>query len=86
MAEELNNEFDTQVRVQKAFVDATAKKVENHQALNDGEIKHLCPVAFKDTMTKAEIDALADLQASLAELSANKLADDSNLNQVCFIF
>ena len=46
MAEELNNEFDTQVRVQKAFVDATAKKVENHQALNDDEIKHLCPVAF----------------------------------------
>ena len=37
-------------------------------------------------MTQAEIDALADLQASLAELSANKLADDSNLNQVCFIF
>ena len=38
MAEELNNEFDTQVRAQKHFVDATAKKVENHQELNDREI------------------------------------------------
>ena len=58
MTEELNNEFDTQVRVQKAFVDATAKKVENHQALNDNEIKHLCPVAFKSTMTNNEISKL----------------------------
>ena len=58
MAEELNNEFDTQVRVQKAFVEATAKKVENHQGLNDSEIKHLCPVAFKSTMTNSEIQKL----------------------------
>ena len=58
MAEELNNEFDTQVRAQKHFVDATAKKVENHQALNDDEIRHLCPVAFKSTMTNYEISKL----------------------------
>ena len=58
MAEELNNEFDIQVRVQKAFVEATAKKVENHQGLNDNEIKHLCPVAFKSTMTNSEIQKL----------------------------
>ena len=58
MAEELNNEFDTQVRVQKAFVEATQKKVENHQGLNDNEIKHLCPVAFKSTMTNSEIQKL----------------------------
>ena len=58
MAEELNNEFDIQVRVQKAFVEATAKKVENHQALNDDEIRHLCPVAFKSTMTNNEISKL----------------------------
>jgi len=59
MAEKLNNsEFDTQVRVQKAFVEATAKKVENHQGLNDNEIKHLCPVAFKSTMTNSEIQKL----------------------------
>ena len=56
--EEVNNEFDVAVRVQKAFVDATAKKVENHQALNDNEIKHLCPVAFKSTMTNSEIQKL----------------------------
>tara|TARA_R110000744_G_scaffold33562_4_gene78757 strand:+ start:283 stop:426 length:144 start_codon:yes stop_codon:yes gene_type:complete len=37
--EELNNsEFEIQARVQKVFVDATAKKVENHEALNDSEI------------------------------------------------
>ena len=29
--EELNNDFDVAVRVQKAFEEATAKKVENHQ-------------------------------------------------------
>ena len=58
MAEELNNEFDIQARVQKAFVEATAKKVENHQGLNNDEIKHLCPVAFKSTMTQNEISKL----------------------------
>jgi len=58
MAEELNNEFDIQVRVQKAFAEATQKKVENHQGLNDNEIKHLCPVAFKSTMTDNEIAKL----------------------------
>ena len=54
MAEELNNEFDTQVRVQKAFDEATAEKVKNHQALNDKEILSLCPVAFKSHMGQAE--------------------------------
>jgi len=58
MAEELNNEFDIQVRVQKAFTEATQEKVENHQALNDDEIRHLCPVAFKSTMTDNEIAKL----------------------------
>ena len=56
--EEVNNEFDVAVRVQKAFVDATAKKVENHQALNDSEIALLCPVAMKTTMTNNEISKL----------------------------
>ena len=56
--EELNNDFDVAVRVQKAFEEATAEKVKNHQALNDEEIKHLCPVAFKSTMSKAEIKKL----------------------------
>ena len=55
MAKELNSEFDIQARVQKSFAEATQKKVENHQALNDKEIEHLCPVAFKSTMTNSEI-------------------------------
>ena len=52
--EELNNDFDVAVRVQKAFTEATAKKVENHQGLNDEEIRHLCPVALKSKMSSAE--------------------------------
>ena len=58
MAKELNSEFDIQARVQKSFAEATQKKVENHQALNDKEIEHLCPVAFKSTMTNSEIQKL----------------------------
>ena len=58
MAKELNSEFDIQARVQKSFAEATQKKVENHQALNDKEIEHLCPVAFKSTMTQKEISKL----------------------------
>ena len=54
----LNSEFEMQDRVQKAFLEATQEKVKNHQALNDDEIKLLCPVAFKDKMTKAEINKL----------------------------
>ena len=54
----LNSEFEMQARVQKAFLEATQEKVKNHQALNDDEIKLLCPVAFKDKMTKAEINKL----------------------------
>ena len=56
--EELNNEFDIAVRLQKSFEKATAKKVENHQGLNDEEIKYLCPVAFKNRMVKSEIRKL----------------------------
>ena len=54
----LNSEFEMQARVQKAFLEATQEKVKNHQALNDDEIKLLCPVAFKDKMTKSEINKL----------------------------
>ena len=56
--ENLNNEFDVAVRLQKSFEEATAKKVENHQALNDSEIALLCPIALKNTMTNAEIEKL----------------------------
>ena len=55
MAEELNNEFDIQVRLQKQFEESVAEKVKNHQALNDVEIAHLCPVALKSSMSKEEI-------------------------------
>ena len=58
MAKELNSEFDIKVRAQKHFEESVAKKVENHQALNDKEIEHLCPVAFKSTMTQKEISKL----------------------------
>ena len=54
----LNSEFEMQARVQKAFLEATQEKVKNHQALNDDEIKLLCPVAFKSTMTNSEIRKL----------------------------
>ena len=58
MAEELNNEFDIKVRAQKHFEESVKEKVKNHQALNDKEIEHLCPVAFKSTMNKKEITKL----------------------------
>ena len=55
---ELNNEFEIQIRAQKALTDATQEKVKNHQALNDSEIALLCPVAMKTTMTNKEITEL----------------------------
>ena len=58
MAEELNNEFDIQVRLQKQFEESVAEKVKNHQGLNDVEIAHLCPVALKDQMSEGEIKKL----------------------------
>ena len=54
MAKELNSEFDIKVRAQKHFEESVAEKVKNHQALNDKEIEHLCPVAFKSHMGQAE--------------------------------
>ena len=58
MAKELNSEFDIQARAQKHFEESVAKKVENHQALNDKELEYLCPVAFKSTMAQEEISKL----------------------------
>ena len=55
---ELNNEFEIQIRAQKALTDTTQEKVKNHQALNDNEIELLCPVAMKTTMTNKEITEL----------------------------
>jgi len=56
---ELNNtEFDIQVRAQKHFEETLAEKITNHEPLNDDEIKHLCPVAFKRRMMPSEIAKL----------------------------
>ena len=41
-----------QARIAKSFDELVKSKVNNHQALNDIEIKHLCQVAFKDKMSK----------------------------------
>ena len=54
----MSEKLDQQAREQQAFFNTVKEKVANHQALNDDEIKLLCPVAFKDTMTKAEINKL----------------------------
>jgi len=75
MAEELNNEFDIKVRAQKHFEESVAKKVENHQALNDDEIKHLCPVAFKRRMVKSEIAKLG-LSKHYSFVPTTKVVDD----------
>jgi hypothetical protein len=54
----MSEKLDQQAREQQAFFNTVKEKVKNHQALNDDEIKLLCPVAFKDTMTKAEVKKL----------------------------
>ena len=54
----MSEKLDQQAREQQAFFNTVKEKVQNHQALNDDEIKLLCPVAFKDTMTKTEINKL----------------------------
>ena len=58
MAELNNTEFDIQVRAQKHFEETLAEKITNHEPLNDDEIKHLCPVAFKRRMMPSEIAKL----------------------------
>ena len=54
MSEKLNE----QAREQQAYHNTVVNKVLKHQALNDEDIKYLCPVAFKDKMTQAEINRL----------------------------
>ena len=54
----MSEKLDQQAREQQAFFNTVKEKIKNHQALNDDEIKLLCPVAFKDKMTKAEINKL----------------------------
>ena len=42
-------------RQQQAFHNQVFTKVKNHKALEDNEIKHLAPVAFKSEMTTQEV-------------------------------
>ena len=55
------NTMTDAVRQQQAFHNHVFTKVKNHESLEDNEIKHLCPVAFKSEMTTQEI---ADLGLS----------------------
>ena len=54
MAEKVNAMNDA-TRQQQAFHNHVTTKVKNHEALEDNEIKHLAPVAFKSEMTTQEI-------------------------------
>ena len=73
---ELNNtEFDLNARIQKQLHDNTHEKVKNHQALNDDEIKYLCPVAFKRRMVKSEIAKLG-LSKHYSFVPTTKVVDD----------
>ena len=73
--ENQNSAFEIEVRRQKAFNDATHEKVKNHQGLNDDEIKHLCPVAFKNRMVKSEIKKLG-LSKHYSFVPTMKVVDD----------
>ena len=52
--EQLNDE----VLVQDRLRNAVLAKVEKHQALSDDDIRVVCPVAFKETMSSKEIRSL----------------------------
>ena len=75
MPESNNTEFDLQVRIEKQLHDNTHEKVKNHQALNDDEIKLLCPVAFKRRMVNSEIAKLG-LSKHYSFVPTTKVVDD----------
>ena len=55
---EMTNKVDAindAARQQQAFHNHVFTKVKNHKALEDNEIKHLAPVAFKSEMTTQEV-------------------------------
>lgn len=49
------NAMNDATRQQQAFYNHIATKVKNHQPLEDNEIKHICPVAFKSEMSTQEV-------------------------------
>ena len=52
------NAINDAARKQQAFHNHVFTKVSKHEALEDNEIKYLCPVAFKSEMTPLEIATL----------------------------
>ena len=55
---EMTNKVDAindAARQQQAFHNHIATKVKDHQPLEDNEIKHICPVAFKSEMSTQEV-------------------------------
>ena len=54
MNQNLNDEALRQERVRNTVLE----KVKNHQALSDDDIRVVCPVAFKETMSSKEIRSL----------------------------
>ena len=52
------NAINDAARKQQAFHNHVFTKVSKHEALEDNEIKYLCPVAFKSEMTPTEIATL----------------------------
>ena len=50
--------FNQEIQRQQAVQNTIDDKVKAHKALTDSEIEVICPVAFKDTMSKTEIKDL----------------------------
>ncbi len=52
------NLTDQEIQRQQAVLNTIDAKVKAHQALTDSDIEFICPVAFKEKMTKSEIKKL----------------------------
>ena len=57
MANQIENQNEEILR-QQAVLNTIDAKVKAHQALTDSDIENICPVAFKEKMTKSEIKNL----------------------------
>ena len=53
-----NQTTDQEIQRQQAVQNTIDAKVKAHQALTDSDIEFICPVAFKEKMTKTEIKNL----------------------------
>jgi len=54
----MGNLDQNEAMLQERVRNSVSEKVKNHQALNDNDIKAICPVAFKETMFQSEIEKL----------------------------